>query len=260
MRAIDVPAILTALALCPAVPAIAQEPATDDQAPGTVTLTGVARTLTLTGAAARPISGVEVRIEDTELSARSDAEGRFTVDEVPVGPRAVIIDALGFERGRLSIDVQPGAVYAQSLIEYGACPEGETCLVAADAVVEFTAQPAARAGEFVMQIVLPDGTTREAALPGPFDLPWSGTVQLGNIELNVRLYEEHGRLTTMWYADVTTPDGEVVSDGLVTHLEPGVMPGCSERCSAQRDLIREVRFARSSVGDPTALCEPQICP
>lgn len=58
-----------------------------------------------TGAALR---GAEVRVEESDLSTMTDADGRYTLEDVPAGTHTLVASVIGYGMGRKEVTVSPG--------------------------------------------------------------------------------------------------------------------------------------------------------
>jgi len=256
-----------ALALCaaalPASTAAADETALGS-APTTATVVGHARTISfsggLGGGGTRPLEGLTVSVRDAGVAATTAADGGVRLENAPLGGQHVVVEGPGFEPESEYLDLTPGSLHTLTLVRVGACPEGEACLLAADAVVEIAVEPFERQAERVVALWLHDGSTVQYPVPASASWPQTFVIGSGDAALTVEIYEEQNVFSAMRYARVTDAAGHVLVDTLATHLKDGVMPGCSEACVRDHATIREIRFAASTVGNPAALCEPQICP
>lgn len=121
---------------------------------------------TVTDAADEPVDGATVEVEGTELSATTDANGDYTIDEAPDGEHTVVASTAGLAPSSQTIEVSNGEPTENvdfSLSEYGVEQstvfEGEdvSATVPSDAEVEL------RSGDvddssFVSELNNDDGT------------------------------------------------------------------------------------------------------
>jgi hypothetical protein len=61
------------------------------------------------GRTGAPVPAAQVAIVGTSLGAIATAEGRFRIDNVPVGARAVRAIRIGYQPALAAVTVQPGA-------------------------------------------------------------------------------------------------------------------------------------------------------
>lgn len=249
-----------ALVLASAAPS-AQTPA----APDTFRVSGIVRGLSPWGLGGdRALSGATISVGSGEggegpRSVTTGPDGRFALDDVPGGEVTFTVEHPRFETESLVVTAAPGRLYTRGMVEQGACPPGESCLLAADAVIELAVEPFERAGDVVLEVVFPDGATAAVAFLPP-DPPGSTVmVVVGSLELLAEVRVESGGLLPSRILSVRTATGEPLAEGRLGFTGDGEMPGCSELCSLLPEVAREVRVASSRVGDPTALCEPAAC-
>jgi len=67
-----------------------------------------------------PIPGAVLRILDTAVTA--DHSGRFRIEDVPLGPAQLVIEAEGFQQAAVAISVEPGVNYPQIVGDTGLWP------------------------------------------------------------------------------------------------------------------------------------------
>lgn len=234
------------------------------RAQDTVTLSAAAHHIafgaSLTGDAATPIADITIAVDGGDPIARTNGNGRARFDVVRGGSATVTVGGGRFEASTETLDLAPGTLHTVALVEVGACPPGEACLLSADAVVELAVEPFERTGDVVVELLMRDGTTLETPVPMPIVAPHTFSATMGQHTITVDLRLERNVFSSMWYARAVADPGGLLVDDVVAHIDPWSMPGCAELCTSNHPAIRQIRFARSNIGDPTALCEPRICP
>jgi len=63
-----------------------------------------------------PLSGVQIQVEGTELSALTDARGRYGIADVPAGSKVVLARRMGREPIRHTVLVPAGGVVTQDFV------------------------------------------------------------------------------------------------------------------------------------------------
>ena len=61
-------------------------------------------------ASARPLGDVQIQVVGTNLGARTDAEGRYTIRGVPAGPQSLRANRIGFQEARVPVVVTEGTL------------------------------------------------------------------------------------------------------------------------------------------------------
>lgn len=72
--------------------------------------TGQIRGQVVEARTAAPLPAVLVQVESTRQRAISDAEGSFTIDNVPLGPQTLVVSVVGFGLVRRDVDVTPDGI------------------------------------------------------------------------------------------------------------------------------------------------------
>lgn len=141
------------------VPASASRSMLNDRS-GLVAVRGHQDTGTITGriteaGTSRPLSGVQVTVEDTLLGVLTNAEGRYMITGVPAGVRMVTVTRLGFREQTSSVTVQSGGTVA---LDFALQQEA----IGLDAVVVTGSPVAARVREMPVSVAVIDAAEIEA--------------------------------------------------------------------------------------------------
>lgn len=98
------------------LPALAQEEATttgaDTAAVGVATLQG----RVVSGMSGGPLADATVEVEDLRKGAITDAEGRFTISDLPAGELLVSVRHVGFEEKTVPLELEAGTVTDATLL------------------------------------------------------------------------------------------------------------------------------------------------
>jgi TonB-linked SusC/RagA family outer membrane protein len=87
-----------ALALVGVAPAAAQD-------------TGTVRGVVMDATTSRPLPSAQVFIEGTQLGTLTDQQGRYTIQNVPVGTHTVSVQLIGYTATPRAVTVQPGQIH-----------------------------------------------------------------------------------------------------------------------------------------------------
>jgi hypothetical protein len=94
-----------------------REPADDDSIDvglflsGTASVSGVVR-----GDGGRPLDDVEIRVVNARPSTRTDADGRFTLNNLPAGTQLLAVRRIGFLIGDVAVELRPNRTVRQDVL------------------------------------------------------------------------------------------------------------------------------------------------
>jgi hypothetical protein len=78
---------------------------------GTATLTGFVRST-----AGTPVASVEVRVRGTQAEGRTDAQGAFTLRELPAGTQQLEVRRIGYAAAEVPVALHPGATTTHDVV------------------------------------------------------------------------------------------------------------------------------------------------
>ena len=203
------------------------------------------------------ISDLNVCVEGSEICGTTDAYGRASLPDVPVGELTVVVESSRFETERLTFEARPGTMAGSGMVHRGSCPPGAACMMAADAFIEVAAAAAdvSRSGPTVVRVIRRD----EADVTIWFSpTAEEAGVTLSEEGLTIQVVPVRDRFSTVWEVSVMR-GADVIVSGELYGLD-AVPAGCETLCPATNgsEVVR-AEFARSTIGNPLSLCSVDAC-
>jgi hypothetical protein len=94
-----------------------REPSPDDTLTGGLYLAGSASVSgVVLGDGGRPLDGVEVRVVNARPSTRTDATGRFTLNNLPSGTQLLAVRRIGYLVGDVAVELRPNRTVSQNVM------------------------------------------------------------------------------------------------------------------------------------------------
>ncbi len=86
---------------------------------------------TVADASAERLPGVNVYVEGTTYGAATDLDGSFRIEDVPIGEQVVVASAVGYDRARVTVTIESGAMVRIDFVLHETVIEGEEVIVTA---------------------------------------------------------------------------------------------------------------------------------
>ena len=94
-----------------------REPSVDDSVSGGLYLSGTATVSgVVLGEGGRPLGDVEIRVVNARPTTRTDAAGRFTLNNLPSGTQLLSVRRIGYLVGDVAVELRPNRTVSQNIL------------------------------------------------------------------------------------------------------------------------------------------------